>query len=343
MEIDLHITNKCNLYCAHCVYSSCDIRMPDLSLKTIKGLVESFNNMKVKEVHVTGGEPSLNSECVDICSYLASKNFIVKIQTNGMNTSCDFAYNLKNAGVKEVLVSIDGMKKNHNNFRKNVKSFDSAMQTVTNTLKVGLKTRINTVLHKDNIDDVYDLLKLTKEIGVHQHSFFYLSPIGRGVNYIDKLLTLKEWDQISKNIYEIGATLKYLDKIKIQSAIQNTESHSNKCILGKNQMCRKDNCLILANGDVFSCVFFIYSGLKLGNIFEEELDTIWSRLDNFIEQLNANRKKQCGMSKCNGCCPGFSYLLTKDISKADPRCMHADHLYPSCIRTYCSYKQHSKK
>ena len=38
MEIDLHITNKCNLQCKHCVYDSGILTMPDMSLSTVKEL-----------------------------------------------------------------------------------------------------------------------------------------------------------------------------------------------------------------------------------------------------------------------------------------------------------------
>ena len=62
MEVDLHVTNRCNLKCKHCVYTSGEWEMPDMTLDTVKNLIPSLKKLGVKEVHITGGEPLVKKE-----------------------------------------------------------------------------------------------------------------------------------------------------------------------------------------------------------------------------------------------------------------------------------------
>ena len=122
MEIDLHITNSCNLKCKHCVYTSGEWDMPDMTLETVKKLLPSFNKMGVEEVHITGGEPLLNKEFFEIAEYLKSQKLKTRVQTNGMLITNEVAKRLKECGVEYVLISIDGLETTHNEFRNNTHS-----------------------------------------------------------------------------------------------------------------------------------------------------------------------------------------------------------------------------
>ena len=84
MEVDLHVTNRCNLKCKHCVYTSGEWEMPDMTLDTVKNLIPSFKKLGVKEVHITGGEPLVNREFFDIAKCLHENGFGTRVQTNGI-------------------------------------------------------------------------------------------------------------------------------------------------------------------------------------------------------------------------------------------------------------------
>lgn len=288
MEVDLHITNRCNLKCKHCVYTSGKWEMPDMTLETVKRLVPSFKKMGVEEVHITGGEPLVNKDFFKIARYLKDEGFGTRVQTNGMLVTPEVAKKLKESGIEYVLISIDGLKKSHNSFRNNEKSFDYAINAVKICLEAGLYTRVNTVINRSNIDDLPDLIRYINTLNPSQHSFFYLTPIGRGKNIKNLVLTLKEWKEIEKIVKRAGIENKCIEKIRLQNVLQNDDD---------NKKCRDDNCLILANGDVFHCVFFIYSNYKLGNIFENDLYKIWDENINRVLDETSNEKTL--NKKCN--------------------------------------------
>lgn len=334
MEVDLHVTNRCNLKCKHCVYTSGEWDMPDMTLETVKKIIPALKKLGVEEVHITGGEPLVNKEFFEIARCLHENGFGTRVQTNGILITPDIAKRLKECGIEYVLISIDGLEKTHNSFRNNDKSFDYAIKAVKICLEAGLYTRVNTVINKSNVQDLPELIKYINNLKPDQHSFFYLTPVGRGKNIKNLMLSLEEWKEVEKIVEKAGRENKCLEKIRLQNVIKNNED---------DKKCRDDNCLILANGDVYHCVFFIYSPYKLGNIYNEDLYEIWTKnIDKVLEETSNEKilSKQCNKQKqnCQCNCSGLAYNLTGSVKACDPRCNPEKNLIPSCIRTYIKMK-----
>ena len=330
MEVDLHVTNRCNLKCNHCVYSSGEQVMPDITLDTVKKLISSFKKMNVEEVHITGGEPLLNNEIFDIIAELHKSGFLVRIQTNGMLINDETAKKLKISGADYVLISIDGLESFHNNFRNDKHSYGSAIAAIKICLNNDLFTRVNTVVSKDNVAEIKPLMQITKNLNVHQHSFFYFTPIGRGKNIKHSMFSLIEWKQVQENIIKYANELDYLDKVRIQDVF-----HENDVDYSNSKICREDNCLILANGDVYHCVFFTGSPYSLGNIYKEDVFDIWNRCSKLVDNIiSKNSSKKCNNILCGGGCPGMAYCLSGKILSCDSRCSPKDNIISNCIRKY---------
>lgn len=329
LEVDLHITNRCNFNCEHCVYDSGKWDMPDISLETVKKLNNGFKRMNVKEVHITGGEPLVNEEVFDIIDYLHKEGYLVRIQSNGYLINEDIAKKLKKCGADHILISIDGLGETHNTFRGNTRAFESACKAVRICLNEGIFTRVNTVVSKMNIDQIESLIDEINKLAVNQHSFFYLTPMGRGKNLKDYILSLSEWESVQDNILSYANKLGCSDKVRIQDVFHKGDMNYNGL-----EICRDDNCLVLSNGDVYHCVFFVDSPYCLGNIYEEDIYNIWSKLPLLLNNINSMRKNSCNLFKCGGGCPGMAYCFGGDISKCDPRCTPQNKLISSCIRRY---------
>lgn len=334
MEVDLHVTNRCNLKCKHCVYTSGEWDMPDMTLETVKKIIPALKKLGVEEVHITGGEPLVNKEFFEIARCLHENGFGTRVQTNGILITPDIAKRLKECGIEYVLISIDGLEKTHNSFRNNDKSFDYAIKAVKICLEAGLYTRVNTVINKSNVQDLPELIKYINNLKPDQHSFFYLTPVGRGKNIKNLMLSLEEWKEVEKIVEKSGRENKCIEKIRLQNVIKNNQD---------DKKCRDDNCLILANGDVYHCVFFIYSPYKLGNIYNEDLYEIWTKNKDKVLEETSNEKilsKQCNKQKqnCQCNCSGLAYNLTGSVKACDPRCNPEKNLIPSCIRTYIKMK-----
>lgn len=328
MELDLHVTNNCNLLCRHCIYESNEKIMPDISIHTVKEIIPSIIALGIDEVHLTGGEPLLHPHIFELIDIINDAGLAVRFQTNGYAVDEDIAKKLLNHNVKSVLVSIDGTEFIHNRFRGNPNSYRFAVNAIEIFIKLGIQVRVNSVLHKNNVSCIKPLLELSRSLNVEQHSFFYLSPGGRGGNIQNWILSLDEWNAAVKKIRETSKALEIENKVKYQHLIADLQSGYNEC-----RLFERDNCLIMSNGDVYPCVFFVNSEFSLGNINNENLYEIWSN-DEKWESYKTKRVKKCNNPKCKGGCIGLTYLLNGNISDCDPRCEVKKGLIPGCIRSY---------
>lgn len=329
MELDLHVTNKCNLKCRHCIYDSNGYEMDDLSCAAVENIIPDLKKLGVKEVHLTGGEPLANPELFDIIKLLSEKNFVVRMQSNGMLITESNVKRLKKAGLKSILISIDGLEKNHNWLRDNPNSYKKSIEAIKICKNFELYCRANTVLHKKNLDDIFGILQVTMDLGVDQHSFFYLTPGGRGKNLKEYTLTLKEWNDAENAILRACDILNCKHKVKFQNLIVNNDE-INEC-----RILDRDNCLLLSDGNVYPCVFFVNSPYSLGNIKKDSLLNIWNNDANW-QKYRVISNKNCGSKKCDGGCKGLSFLINGNMTSCDPRCQHNVNLIPGCIRKYVS-------
>jgi cyclic pyranopterin phosphate synthase len=105
----LSVTDRCNLYCLYCKVP--EIPRPEkLTLHEIGRIVAAAASLGVRKVRLTGGEPTLRSDIVDITKITASTPGIgeVVMTTNGV-TFERLAAPLAAAGLSRVNVSCDSL------------------------------------------------------------------------------------------------------------------------------------------------------------------------------------------------------------------------------------------
>jgi AdoMet-dependent heme synthase len=340
IEVDLQITNQCPLRCIHCVYDSSMAEGAGLPLHVVKRLCTEFEELGVTQVSITGGEPFLRADLVEVIATLAARGFEVCVQTSGLFARrIDFEA-LRASGLSTLLVSIDGPRAYHDEFRRRAGTFDEARLTVALARRHGIRVRINTVVTRSNASFVTDLLPIGESNDVNVFSFFYFSPLGRGAKCSGEVLSFSEWMQCAENItawHTKNAQARM--KIKLQAVAVAAEGLSPS-----GQLCRikdRDNILIMANGRVYPCVFVCHSqDLCLGNVFERPLTDIWRQSQVWTtnyEPFFLNSGKDCAgaVSNCSGGCPALREILRKRGGVCDRRCeWNSTGLVPGCAREY---------
>ncbi len=89
-SVDWYIGKRCNFDCSYCVNYLHDNSSPHVPLENMKRLVEYVFERSGKNViwSLTGGEPTLNPEFIDLCKYLKSlKSRHISVTTNGSRTT----------------------------------------------------------------------------------------------------------------------------------------------------------------------------------------------------------------------------------------------------------------
>lgn len=149
----LSITDSCNFRCAYCLPNgNCidpSLERP-LALREITHLAMAFAELGVEKIRITGGEPTLRRDVVDIIQTLSQIEGIqeVALSTNGYRLA-RLAPQLKKAGCRAVNVSLDSLNPDKFKAVTAQNSHADVMASLEASLAEGLRVKVNAVLMKD--------------------------------------------------------------------------------------------------------------------------------------------------------------------------------------------------
>jgi len=127
----LQITEKCNLHCAHCFVSSSS-RGDSMSLKEMREIViPKLKQCRVISVTLTGGEPFMHENIIEIVQLLKAADMSVSICTNGTIVNQAQIEDLAKIGHVHLNVSLDGFRpESHGKFRGDKNAFAKTVKTI---------------------------------------------------------------------------------------------------------------------------------------------------------------------------------------------------------------------
>lgn len=104
------ITGKCNYKCRHCFMSATDVDARELSLADIKKIINELSECGVYNVSLTGGEPLVRNDFLEILDALVDANINVDgIYTNGKLLNSELLDELEARNMKPTIhMSYDG-------------------------------------------------------------------------------------------------------------------------------------------------------------------------------------------------------------------------------------------
>ncbi len=118
----------------------------------------------VKKIRITGGEPLLRKGLDEFIAKLHAynKEVALVLSTNGFLLK-KMAKGLKDAGLSRVNVSLDSLKSDRVLKISQKDALKNTLEGIEESLKVGLKLKLNTVVMKSvNDDEILDLLEYAK-------------------------------------------------------------------------------------------------------------------------------------------------------------------------------------
>ncbi|MCL5090678.1 MAG: radical SAM protein [Patescibacteria group bacterium] len=206
-----YITNTCNFRCQMCNIWR-NPKKDRISLENFKKIVDDLANMGTYYLSLSGGETLLLPNLEEYLSYAKKKIPYVHFVTNGFLLDEKRAKKIATSGVDEVSISIDGLAKFHDQLRGIKGAFDHAISAINNlkTFAPKVKIVVNSVILPDNIDDLYKVVELTKNMGV-LHKF---QPLNQHELFENQKTKSKAWKISEKDIVKIKKFIKFLKESK---------------------------------------------------------------------------------------------------------------------------------
>jgi radical SAM protein with 4Fe4S-binding SPASM domain len=324
------ITYACNLNCPHCLTDSGHKQARELDTEEAFRLIEILAASKVLYLSLTGGEPFLRPDILEILARIAETGMRVDIASNGFHVSQKIIRALRDLPVFQIQVSIDGIGVEHDLFRGKRGTFENACRTLRRFKEEGLSTSISTTATAQNIDKLDEIIDLAIELGCDAFKAIPFIPAGRGKHNEKRLkLDRSGSSKLSKTLIEKSKELAGKINISTESTflflldrptISNSADGAMICSAGYDELS------IGANGVVYPCPFL--HDFPLGNLFDDSLASIWHESAALNELRGLKKMAMAGPCQtceyapehCRGGCRAAAYFNCGNLRGSDPLC-----------------------
>lgn len=179
-EIWFHLTNRCNLSCTHCLFSSSPKETDELNAEKLLKIAAEGHDMGCRVFALTGGEPLIHDEIKQIVDGLLHlDNSHVVILTNGMNIIEMMPGSSYDPGRFHLQISVDGLGERHDMIRGK-----GTFEKLNKNLKWLKKNRIPFTLsmsvNSENIADMPGIIDFAVSSGAANVHFMWYFIRGRG-------------------------------------------------------------------------------------------------------------------------------------------------------------------
>jgi len=182
------ITLKCNLACSHCGSRAGNARTKELSTEEALDLVKQMAEVGIKEVTLIGGEAFLRPDWLEIAKAINQAEMLCSMTTGGYGISLETARKMKEAGIRTVSVSIDGLEETHDRLRGKKGSWKYAFKTMSHLREVGITFGCNTQINRLSAPEFPSIYECIRDAGAVAWQIQLTVPMGNAADNADILL-----------------------------------------------------------------------------------------------------------------------------------------------------------
>jgi cyclic pyranopterin phosphate synthase len=167
ISLRISITNRCNVKCFYCHHDGIVPQNYEMTSNEMQRIVKVAKEIGIEKIRLSGGEPLIRDDIVDIVSKISSVSFRdISLTTNGVLLG-KYAEQLYNAGLTRVNVSFDTL--NPETYKRITKRdyMELAKKGIERAVKAGLNpVKVNMVVMKGiNDDEIWDMFRFCKDTG----------------------------------------------------------------------------------------------------------------------------------------------------------------------------------
>ena len=333
--IQIEITGRCNMNCAHCRAS--EMPKKDMPLEEILKIVK-FARMyspNYKEITISGGEPTMHNNFREVVRELRKNGAdYLTITTNGSTIDDNLLDFLESLDFERLMisVSVDSINPSiHDNFRK----FPGAFKKATDALRLIAERKnekiipsMKTVILPNTIDEMSSRVALADRLGCRRVSFTSVIYSGKAISESDMWMTDQQKKSFLENIYILK---------KMYPHINVTTNDPLKCLIrGMNDEPKDDQEIVMDGCPAGTVSFNVNSdgtmtpcsllNVPMMNTFDLTVEEIAKKYcDNELTKKMLDMKLQ---GKCADCpkkylccgCRARALAATGDIMGEDPEC-----------------------
>jgi radical SAM protein with 4Fe4S-binding SPASM domain len=332
--VALNLTKRCNLKCDHCYLDATtkaaggdDELTTDECVRLIDQIAEVNKGCLLV---ITGGEPLVRPDILDIARYAVKLGFMVVFGTNGMLIDDRMAQALVEIGVMGVGISIDSLDpQKHNAFRGVPGAWETAVAGIEASKRNGLQFQVHFSAQPMNYQELPAVIEWSHGLGARVLNVFFMVCTGRGEELTD--ITPAQYEEV------LGYLVKCQDDYQGMLIRARCAPHFKRLAYEKdpNSPITKatgymgGGCLagtnyarVTPNGELTPCP---YMPLSAGNVRENSFADLWEKSDIFNSFRYPQLKGKCGdceYSEICGGCRARPYVDHGDWLDEDQWCLY---------------------
>jgi radical SAM protein with 4Fe4S-binding SPASM domain len=350
--ISWNLTYRCNLACEHCYLDAGGTPLvgtenfadrSELGTEECFRVIDDIASFAPECLTIlTGGEPLLRRDILEIVRRAADRGLWVVVGTNGVRISDNVAQRLADAGARGLSLSLDALDaERHDRFRKVRGAWQNTVEGAQILNRTGLPFIVQTTAGAHNFGELEAIADFAHDrLAAKVWNLYFLVPTGRGQFVSD--MTPAQYDDVLSSLYliqqkykgrmlvnakcaphYIKTVLEHGDGVDQESAngdsspIRVYSGGAGGCPAGTHYMG------IRPNGDVTPCP---YLPVFAGSLRSATLADLWNASDLFTGiRQRTSLGGRCGACEMNGHCGGCrarAFGMTGDLMAEDPLCTH---------------------
>ena len=143
--------------------------MSEYTLDEINKLFDEARDCGINAFTITGGEPMVHKNFREIIGGIHSRGMVVEeLNTNGAYINSHILEYMKSIGCLPLIkISFDGI--GHHDWLRNRKDAEKdALRAIKLCIEKGFRVKVQTNVHKRNLDSIPDTLELMDSLGVNE-------------------------------------------------------------------------------------------------------------------------------------------------------------------------------
>lgn len=321
----LYLSGRCNLRCRHCWVAPHDPEDGDeesADLSVLMKTIEAAKELGLAAVKLTGGEPFLRKDIVELMTFLCRQGLIIDIESNGTMIDSSTAKVIKECEVRQVSISLDGVQADHHDRLRGMKGCHEKTVAALHYLRAEkVNTQVIMSLYGENSGEIEAMAALCDDMDVPSLKINPVMPTGRGEMVfrrrenvdIEELIRIDRWIE-----EELGRKYKTDIYFCMPIALKSLQAVTTNPLYE----CHILNVLgVLADGTISICgIGHTEKALNMGNIAQDDLTEIW-RCHPLLQKLRGDTPSRlsgiCGRCifkfRCLGSCRACAYAASGNL------------------------------